>query len=136
MRTNICLTICFFGRIIFEAGYFTDNDVFMRNIGTILVNAVAGTIFNTFAIGYTMYGISAALGLGLEPAQGLVFGALIAAVDPVAVLTIFESQHINAQLHMIVSGESILNDGVAIVLYRICVALAYSQSLETGAFWR
>eukprot|EP00730_Choanoeca_flexa_P003566 TRINITY_DN11446_c0_g1_i5.p1 TRINITY_DN11446_c0_g1~~TRINITY_DN11446_c0_g1_i5.p1 ORF type:complete len:853 (+),score=224.11 TRINITY_DN11446_c0_g1_i5:1293-3851(+) len=115
--------------IIFEAGYLQcNNRVFMENVGTILINAIFGTAFNTFAVGFALFGLSSSLGIDLSPAEGLVFGALIAAVDPVAVLTVFEEMHVNDTLHTIVFGESILNDGVAVVLYRICVALAYKTN--------
>ncbi|EGD75496.1 hypothetical protein PTSG_06571 [Salpingoeca rosetta] len=117
-------------RIIFEAGYVQcNNRVFMDNLGSILINAILGTVFNTFALGYAMYGVATSIGIDMSPIEGLVFGSFIAAVDPVAVLTVFEEMHVHETLHTIVFGESILNDGVAVVLYRICVALAYEENI-------
>lgn len=57
-----------------------------------------------------------------------VFGALISAVDPVSVLELFQELNVNRALHAIIFGESILNDGVCIALYRTMVAIAYEVS--------
>lgn len=48
----------------------------------------------------------------------LLFGSLISATDPVTVLAIFHDLHVDFDLYSLVFGESVMNDAVAIVLYR------------------
>ncbi|XP_022535583.2 sodium/hydrogen exchanger 1 [Astyanax mexicanus] len=107
--------------IILDAGYFLPIRPFTENLGTILIFAVVGTLWNSFFIGGLLYGVCQIEGtlstVGLLPC--LLFGAIISAVDPVAVLAVFEEIHINELLHILVFGESLLNDAVTVVLYHL-----------------
>ena len=49
----------------------------------------------------------------------LLFGSLISATDPVTVLAIFHDLHVDFDLYSLVFGESVMNDAVAIVLFRL-----------------
>jgi len=110
--------------IIFEAGYSLEKQHFFTNIGAITLYAVFGTIISTFFVGGLTYlfaqkgyitGISTT-----NPMESLLFGALISAVDPVATLSIMNNPELqcNKLLYSLVFGESVLNDAVAIVLFK------------------
>lgn len=104
--------------IVLDAGYFMPSRPFFENIGTILLYAVVGTIWNVFGIGFSLYGICQVKSFRLQDVSllhNLLFGSLIAAVDPVAVLAVFEEIHVNEKLHILVFGESLLNDAVTVV---------------------
>ena len=105
--------------IVLEAGYFLPKRAFFDNIGTILMYAIFGTLFNTVAIGlslyaFTQYGVGW-IGRRINILDCMIFSSLISAVDPVAVLSVFEDIHVNEMLHIIVFGESLLNDAVTVV---------------------
>ena len=67
--------------------------------------------------------------------DALVFGALISATDPVATLAIFHALDVDQTLYMLVFGESVLNDAVAVVLFRTLMTFyereheSYSEAL-------
>ncbi|XP_006171587.1 sodium/hydrogen exchanger 2-like [Tupaia chinensis] len=108
--------------IVLEAGYFMPSRPFFENIGTILLYAVVGTMWNAFGIGLSLHGICQVKYFNLQDVSllhNLWFGGLIAAVDPVAVLSVFEEIHVNEKLHILVFGESLLNDAVTVVLYKL-----------------
>eukprot|EP01028_Stygiella_incarcerata_P013430 TRINITY_DN82303_c0_g1_i1.p1 TRINITY_DN82303_c0_g1~~TRINITY_DN82303_c0_g1_i1.p1 ORF type:complete len:659 (+),score=180.15 TRINITY_DN82303_c0_g1_i1:97-1977(+) len=105
--------------IIFEAGYSLDRADFLNNIGGICTFAVFGTIISCFVTVILLY-VAASMGLSdsMPFVDYMLFSALISAIDPVATLAIFCSQNVNPTLHMLVFGESVVNDAVAIVLFR------------------
>ncbi|XP_039284486.1 probable Na(+)/H(+) antiporter nhx-9 isoform X3 [Nilaparvata lugens] len=107
--------------IILDAGYFMPNRLFFDHLATILMFAVVGTIFNTLTIGASLWlaGLTGLFGCETPLLEMFLFSALISAVDPVAVLAVFEEIHVNEILYIVVFGESLLNDAVTVVLYHM-----------------
>ena len=60
-------------------------------------------------------GLAGVYGFDLPVLDTFLFSALISAVDPVAVLAVFEQIHVNEVLYIVVFGESLLNDAVTVV---------------------
>ncbi|KAM8964736.1 sodium/hydrogen exchanger 2-like isoform 3-T3 [Sarcophilus harrisii] len=120
--------------IVLDAGYFMPSRPFFENIGTILLYAVVGTLWNVLGIGLSLYGICQVEYFSLRDVSllhNLWFGTLIAAVDPVAVLSVFAEMHVNEKLHILVFGESLLNDAVIVVLYKLFQSFSEMPSITT-----
>jgi NhaP-type Na+/H+ or K+/H+ antiporter len=106
--------------IIFEAALSIDKRAFRRDLFPILTFAIAGTGVSAVAIGYITYALSAwSRGTSLPLLDSLLFGALMSSVDPVATLSILSSTGVSRSdtLYTLIFGESLLNDGVSIVLF-------------------
>ncbi len=146
--------------IILDAAYALYDRDFLSNLGSVILFAVVGTLFNVFAIGYLLYFLSQVGAMGtfnvtlwpgeetcpgetasqpdnlptkemdLDAVHSLIFSSLISAVDPVAVLAIFEEIGVNMGLYFLVFGESLLNDGVTVVLYNTMIALSGQRNIE------
>ena len=121
--------------IILDAAFALYDRDFLDNVASILLYAVVGTLFNVFAVGgmlYLVYSIGAmgSFPYPLDAVSCLTFSSLISAVDPVAVLAIFEEISVNMRLYFLVFGESLLNDGVTVVLYNTMLALASQESID------
>ena len=116
--------------IIMDSAFAIYNKDFGSNFPTILIFAIAGTIFNIFTIGSALILVDYCGGLNISPSLSespfrvLTFTSLISAVDPVAVLAIFQEIGVKVSLYFLVFGESLLNDGVTIVVYNTMVGLS------------
>ncbi len=102
------------------------NDI-MKNRRPILLLAVAGTL-----ISFAVVGLLESKIMGLAPGVAFVFAALMAATDPVSVLSIFKSLGVDRRLALIMEGESLLNDGVAVVLFTITSSALFSVVISSG----
>ncbi|VDN96293.1 unnamed protein product [Rodentolepis nana] len=119
--------------VILDASYNLSNRTFLDFLASILIYAIFGTLINFFIIGPLMYGMDVAgamePGLPNIPISNyFLFASLIIAVDPVAVLAIFQEIGVNLGLYFTVFGESLLNDAVTVVLYEIMVEFASATS--------
>jgi CPA1 family monovalent cation:H+ antiporter len=110
--------------LIFEAALHLDYRLLRSNLVTIVMLALPGVILTTLFVGGMV-----AWGAGLSFATAAVFGALISATDPVAVVALFRALGVPRQLAAVVEGESLFNDGTAIVVFNIALTAAL-----TGVF--
>ena len=106
--------------IIFESGLSMDPGPFFQNIGAISLFAFGGTFLSAMVIGVSMY-IFGWIGLFIKLpfVEAMMFGALISSTDPVTVLSLFDKLGVQVDMHALVFGESVLNDAVAVVLFRV-----------------
>jgi CPA1 family monovalent cation:H+ antiporter len=107
--------------LLFEAAFHLDLDELRHNLLPIVTLAAPGVLVTTLVIG----GITA-LGTGMPLAVAMVFGALLSATDPVSVVAFFRQLGAPRQLASIVEGESLFNDGTAVVVFRIALVIAVS----------
>lgn len=136
--------------IVLDSGYFMPTRAFFENIGTVryifrhhfsnsvckkrmltvsrcsvqvLWFAVVGTLWNSVGIGICLFAICQIPAFGVQDIdlpENLLFSAVISAVDPVAVLNVFEDVSVNEQLYIVVFGECLFSDAVTVVSYRHC----------------
>ncbi|XP_068602045.1 sodium/hydrogen exchanger 2 [Brachionichthys hirsutus] len=108
--------------IVLDSGYFMPTRPFFENFGTVLWFAVVGTLWNSIGIGMSLFAICQIEAFGVQDInlqENLLFATIISAVDPVAVLSVFEDVSVNEQLYIVVFGECLFNDAVTVVLYNM-----------------
>jgi CPA1 family monovalent cation:H+ antiporter len=109
--------------LIFEASFNIDSRLLVKNLTPVLTLAAPGLILSTVIVG--------ALTCWLTPltmGEAMLFGALISATDPVAVITLFKEVGAPKRLTMLVDGESLFNDATAIVAFRIVLGIVASSA--------
>ncbi|XP_024988029.1 sodium/hydrogen exchanger 6 isoform X1 [Cynara cardunculus var. scolymus] len=118
--------------IIFQSGFSLAPKPFFSNFGAIVTFAILGTFIAAMVTGLLVYlGGAMYLMYRLPLVECLMFGALISATDPVTVLSIFQELGTDTNLYALVFGESVLNDAMAISLYRtMSLVKSHSSSGE------
>lgn len=113
------LVFLFLPVLVFAAVLGTSVRAFIRDLGPILVLATVALAISTVLVGAAVH-----LAVGVALPAALVFGALISATDPVAVVAVFRELGVPRRLLTLVEGESLLNDGVAIVAFTVLLQVA------------
>ena len=114
--------------LVFEASFHLEFKNLRENWLPIAGLAIPGVLLTTFIVGAIV-----SWGVGIPLASGLVFGALIAATDPVAVVALFKALGAPKRLTTLVESESLFNDGTAIVVFKLLLAVALSAAVgSTG----
>eukprot|EP01118_Nematostelium_gracile_P013609 TRINITY_DN5163_c0_g5_i1.p1 TRINITY_DN5163_c0_g5~~TRINITY_DN5163_c0_g5_i1.p1 ORF type:complete len:601 (-),score=192.67 TRINITY_DN5163_c0_g5_i1:69-1667(-) len=123
--------------IIFESGYSMKKKKFFQNLGSIIGYAFAGTLIATFVTGFLLWVVvQMNVMTNLTFLECLIWGSLISATDPVTVLAIFKELRVDLDLYSNVFGESVLNDAVAIVLYRTLVGFLAAGDFGPGYYFK
>ncbi len=105
--------------LIFEAAFHLNFNDLRRNLPPILAWAIPGVLLTMFIVAGIVNRIT-----GITLTLALVFGALVAATDPVAVIALFSTIGVPKRLQVLLEGESLLNDGTAIVIVGLMTTVA------------
>lgn len=112
----------FLPALIFESAINMDARLLMKDIIPVMVLAVPAMLISAGVIGVGLWWIQ-----DFNIFHALLFGALISATDPVAVIALFKELGAPQRLTILVEGESLLNDATAIVFFNIILGLAVTE---------
>jgi CPA1 family monovalent cation:H+ antiporter len=123
------ILIFFLPALLFEGSLKINLRQLAENLIPILTLATFGVVVATVVAGYLVYWL-----VGLPLLVALLFGAIISATDPIAVLSITKEMGVSKRLTTLLEGESLFNDGTAVVLFQIFLAgvMTGNLSLATG----
>ena len=124
LTPDISLVI-FLPALLFEGSLKIQIRQLRENLVPICLLATVGVFAATMIVGFALHWI-----LGIPVLVALVFGAIVAATDPISVLSIFKDMSIDKRLTITVEGESLFNDGTSVVLYGILVGAVASSRLD------
>jgi CPA1 family monovalent cation:H+ antiporter len=113
--------------LIFEAAFHLRWESLRRDLGLILALAIPGVILTTLLVGGIIFA-----GTNYTLPMAMLFGALMAATDPVSVIAVFRSLGVPKRLQILMEGESLFNDGTAIVIFDLVLAIALGASQAQG----
>jgi CPA1 family monovalent cation:H+ antiporter len=114
---NMILMKVMLSFLLFAGAIHLDAKAVRSEGWSILTFSTIGTILSTFLVGGLLYGLCLLVHFPVGFLYCLLFGALISPTDPIAVISILRQARIPASLEMKISGESLFNDGVAVVIF-------------------
>lgn len=97
---------------------------------TIGTMATVGVLLSTAIVGVGFWAVAGMLGIAMPLTWALVFGALISPTDPVAVLATLKEVKVPSDLRSLMTGETLFNDGVGVVLFAVLVEAAVGGSVD------
>jgi CPA1 family monovalent cation:H+ antiporter len=105
--------------LLFEAAFRLDARQLRAILRPVLVLAVPGVLVTALIVGGIVW-----LVLDMSLPVSLLFGSIVAATDPVAVIGIFQRLEVPERLGVVAEAESLINDGMAVTLYIVLLGLA------------
>lgn len=118
------ILILFLPALVFEGSVKLEVRELLRNSVPLLLLANVGVLLAALVTGYLVHWL-----IGLPVLIALLFGCIISATDPISVLAIFKDLRVDKRLSLIMEGESLLNDGTAVVLFGILFGAIVAEKL-------
>lgn len=118
--------------LIFESAFNMNVRKMVENAWSISLLAVVGLCISAGLIAAALYYLLPLIGLSIPFSLALLFGAIISSTDPVAVLALFKEVGAPKRLTMMFEGESLFNDGTAVALFLVVLAIAQEGFLGTS----
>jgi monovalent cation:H+ antiporter, CPA1 family len=119
--------------LLFASALHFDYTELTRQRLPVLLLSTLGVVVSAGVFGGLFFGITRLLHLQVPLLYCLVFGALISPTDPITVGAILKNSKIQPRLHTIISGESMFNDGVGLVLFVILLEIAQQPGTGVSA---
>lgn len=110
--------------LIFESAFNMKIRQMIESAWSITLLSVVGMLISAFLISAALYFALPLVGLHIPFVVALLFGAIISSTDPVAVLALFKDFGVPKRLSLIFEGESLFNDGTAVALFLVVLAIA------------
>lgn len=108
--------------LLFAGALHVHLEELVKQKWVVAILASVGVISSTFMVGFASYGIFGLLGLDIPLIYCLLFGSLISPTDPIAVLGILKTVGASKSLETKIAGESLFNDGVAVVVFLVLLS--------------
>ena len=109
--------------LLFEAAFHVDLKQFLQNRRAILFLAIPGVIVGMLLTTGLFLVVEKIAGLQMSWQMVLLIAAMLAATDPISVVALFKEFSVSKRLGIIIEGESLINDGVAVVLFGVVVKI-------------
>ncbi|HEY1812907.1 MAG TPA: sodium:proton antiporter [Kofleriaceae bacterium] len=120
------------GLMLFAGALHIRGDELAEMRWPIVALSLGGTVASTVIVGGAMYVLLVALGHDVGWLDAMLFGALISPTDPIAVLGVLKTSKVPRALAVQISGESLFNDGVGVVLFTILLAMTAGEHVTAG----
>ncbi|HXW51949.1 MAG TPA: cation:proton antiporter [Candidatus Acidoferrales bacterium] len=120
--------VVFLPALLFAGAWTYPQDELRRNWVPIALLATLGVLICMLASWFVLVRFA-----GLSAPIALIFGAIVSATDPVAVISVFRSLRIDPRLGAIVEGESLFNDATAVVAFKVTLVMSIAATQASAA---
>jgi CPA1 family monovalent cation:H+ antiporter len=116
--------------LLFAGALHMDSADLLKHRLSIGLLATLGVAISFALVGGGLYLLAAAVGLDLPVAYCLIFGALIAPTDAVAIMALLRQSGASTEVRATVVGESLFNDGMAVVLFTVVLSFIATSGID------